>query len=149
MTNSTSANRCFEDVRVEAVIVAELELGDVQRHVLAADLMERSDDAALDDRPETFNRLGVNCADHVLLFGMIDEGVRIFLIEVFVADPLIRASRLTLCETASCTKASRVAVRTFWTTRAITFPLRLTAPTIGVLPEPMPPVPPPPPRRSL
>src|ERR1700730_1423589 len=32
----------------------------------------------------------------------------------------------------------------FATTRATTFPLRLTAPTIGVLPESMPPVPPPP-----
>src|ERR1700736_3016433 len=41
-----------------------------------------------------------------------------------------------------------VAACTFATTRATTLPLRLTAPTIGVLPEPMPPVPPPPPRLS-
>lgn len=36
----TSLNRCGEDVRVESVIVAELKLRDVQRHLLAADLME-------------------------------------------------------------------------------------------------------------
>ncbi|MBA3727152.1 MAG: hypothetical protein H0W86_12110, partial [Armatimonadetes bacterium] len=51
-------------------------------------------------------------------------------------------SKLTLWETVSLTKELGVAAWTFATTRATTLPLRLTAPTIGVLPEPIPPVPP-------
>src|SRR5580693_6972167 len=56
---------------------------------------------------------------------------------------------LTLFDTASCTNVVRVSARTFSITRATTLPLRLTAPTTGVLPEPMTPVPPPFPRLSL
>ena len=47
---SASFNRRSEDVRVLAIIVAELELGDVERHVLGADLVECADNAALEDR---------------------------------------------------------------------------------------------------
>ena len=42
-------NRRAENVSVLAVIIAELELGDIERHVLAADLVERTDDAALEN----------------------------------------------------------------------------------------------------
>ena len=53
---STSLDRRPEDVCVVAVIVAELELGNIEGHVLAAHLVERADDAALEDAPEAFNR---------------------------------------------------------------------------------------------
>src|SRR6266536_602893 len=108
-----------------------------------ADLVECADHAALDDRPETFDGLRVDRADHVLLFGVVNDGVRIFFAEMFITNPLIGTEQAALWETASCTKASSVEARTLSTTRAITLPLRFTAPTIGVLPEPMPPVPPP------
>jgi hypothetical protein len=64
---SASRNSCTEDVRILAIIVAELKLRDVQRHIFGAHLVERVDHAALEDRPETFNRVGVNRADHVVL----------------------------------------------------------------------------------
>jgi len=34
------------------IVVAELELRDVERHVFLADLVERADHTALEDRPE-------------------------------------------------------------------------------------------------
>ena len=43
-----------EDVRVQTVVIAELELGNIERKVLFADLVEGPDHAALDERPEAF-----------------------------------------------------------------------------------------------
>jgi hypothetical protein len=43
-----------ENVAVEAVIVPELKLRDVQRHVFGADFVERADDTAFEDAPEAF-----------------------------------------------------------------------------------------------
>jgi hypothetical protein len=40
------ANSRSENIRVEAVIIPELELRNVQRHVLLVDLVERADNAA-------------------------------------------------------------------------------------------------------
>jgi hypothetical protein len=60
---STSLNRRAENIVVETVVIAKLKFRDVQRHILAADLVERADDTALEDAPEAFNRLSVNCAD--------------------------------------------------------------------------------------
>ena len=37
---SASLNRRSENVRVLAIIIAELELGNVQRHIFAADFVE-------------------------------------------------------------------------------------------------------------
>ena len=56
-----------------AVIVAELELRDVQRQVFRADFVERAHDAALEDAPEAFNRIGVDRADDVLPRVVIDR----------------------------------------------------------------------------
>ena len=141
-------NRLSEDIRVLPVIITELELGNIERHIFAAHFVERPDYAALEDRPEAFDGLSVNCADDILPSRMINSHVRVVLVERIVARILIGAKQATLCDTASRTNAVRVAEFTFATTRATTLPLRLTAPTIGVLPEPMPPVPPPPPRLS-
>lgn len=71
------ANSCSENIRVHAVIVAELELSDVQRHIFLADLVERADDTALEDRPEAFNRVGVNCTYNVLAKVVLDALARI------------------------------------------------------------------------
>lgn len=75
---STSLDRCPEDVRVVPVIVAELELGNIEGHVFAADLVERADNAALKDRPEALNRIRVDCADDILLGLVFDCPARIF-----------------------------------------------------------------------
>ena len=56
-----------EYVRVLPIVIPELKLGNVERHVLGADLVERADNSALQDRPKAFNGVRVDCADHILL----------------------------------------------------------------------------------
>jgi hypothetical protein len=50
----TAFDRRAENVVIEAVIVAELEFGDIGK-VLGTDLVERANDTALEDAPEAFN----------------------------------------------------------------------------------------------
>ncbi len=85
-----------ENIRVLSVIVSELKFRDVERQIFLADFVESSDDTALKDRPEAFNRLGMNCADDVLPARMVDSGMRIFFVEVLVSDPLIGAEQANL-----------------------------------------------------
>ena len=46
----TSCHRRAEDIGVETVVVAELKLGNVQRHIFCADLVERAHNATLENR---------------------------------------------------------------------------------------------------
>ncbi len=88
--NLAFADRRPENVRVRPVIIAELELGDIERRVLFADLVEGSDHAALDQRPEAFKRVRVNDADTRLPAGMMsvqcEGGARPNLPESISAD---------------------------------------------------------------
>jgi hypothetical protein len=93
---SRALNRCSENVAVEAIIIPELELRNVEWHVFGAYLVERADDPALEDRPKALNRLGVDSADNVLMLGVVNCGVRIGLIEALVANPLIGAEQANL-----------------------------------------------------
>ena len=56
-----------------AHVVTELRLGDVQRQILLANFVEGSNDTALEDRPESFDGVGMNCADNVLTSRVIDD----------------------------------------------------------------------------
>src|SRR4051794_14999626 len=67
---SADCYRLPEDIGVVPVVVAELKFRDVQRQILGADLVERADDPALNQRPEAFNRLGVDRAVNVFLGAM-------------------------------------------------------------------------------
>ena len=61
--SSCASASCYsrpEDIHIFAVVVAELEFRDVQRQVLLADFMEAADDAALKDRPEALDRIGMD-----------------------------------------------------------------------------------------
>jgi hypothetical protein len=93
---SASSNCRSEDIRILPVVVAELEFRDVERHVFGTHLGESVHDATLEDRPETFNRLGKNRADDVLSFGVIDNGERVFLSEFLIARPLIGTQQADL-----------------------------------------------------
>lgn len=94
---SYALNRRSENVVVKAVIIAELELRDIEVKVLFADVVEGSDNAALDDAPEPLNRIGVNRADDVLTRGVVDSGVGIALLtQMAIANPLIRAEQADL-----------------------------------------------------
>src|SRR6266540_4961038 len=105
---SASRNRRPENVRILAVIVAELKFRNIQRHIFAADFVERADDAALEDRPEAFDRVGMYGADHdrvlfvvghafhILTLGMVDGSVREFAVQVLIANPAIGAEQADL-----------------------------------------------------
>ena len=56
-----------ENVAVETVVIFELTFRNVERQIFAADLVIAADDAALEDRPEPFNRVRVDRTDDVLV----------------------------------------------------------------------------------
>ncbi len=72
---SASRDCRSENVRVHAVIVAELKLRDVQRQIFAADFMEASDDPTFENRPKAFNCIGMDRADDVLPSFVIHNAV--------------------------------------------------------------------------
>ena len=47
----TSANRSSENIRIEAVVIAELKLSDIQREIFRADFVECANHPALNQRP--------------------------------------------------------------------------------------------------
>lgn len=66
-------NRCAKNIRVSAIIVAELKFSDVQRHIFGGHFVERADATTFENRPKTFNRVSVNRADHILLLAVINR----------------------------------------------------------------------------
>jgi hypothetical protein len=78
MTSLASLNCRSEDVGIRPIVISELKLRNVQRHVFGAHLVERADHATLEDRPEAFNRVGVDGADNVLLAVVVDRLVIVF-----------------------------------------------------------------------
>jgi hypothetical protein len=50
--SSASADHCAKNIQVHSVLIPELKFRDVQWHVFGADFVERTDDPALEDRPE-------------------------------------------------------------------------------------------------
>jgi hypothetical protein len=86
---SAACYRGSEHVGIVAVVITELKLRDVQRQIFSAHLVERTDYAALEDRPEAFNRVGVNRADNVLVLVVIDHGVRVVAQVIAIAAPRV------------------------------------------------------------
>ena len=86
-----------EDVRVIPVVVPELELGDVQRQILCADLVERAHDAAFHEAPEAVNGLGMDCADHILLAAVAHGLVREIRLQSGVASVFVGGEQINLC----------------------------------------------------
>jgi len=67
------ADSCVKNTRIFSIIVSKLELCDVQMQIFLADLMERPDNAALQDRPEALDCIGMNRADNMLSDAVIDR----------------------------------------------------------------------------
>jgi hypothetical protein len=70
MIISASCDCRSENVGVHAVIIPELELRHVERHIFGTDLVEASDNTAFEDAPEAFNRVGVD-GSHDVLFAVV------------------------------------------------------------------------------
>jgi hypothetical protein len=88
-----SLDRRSEDVRVFAIVIAKLKFRDIERHIFAAHFVERADHAALENRPETFDGLSVDCADDILASGMVNGNVREIFVEAPITGPLIGAKQ--------------------------------------------------------
>src|ERR1700730_10962385 len=90
---SASRDCRSENVRILPVVIAELELGNIERHVFAAHFVERADHAALENRPEAFNGLGMDCANDILPSCMVNSRVWVVFVELIVARILISAKQ--------------------------------------------------------
>lgn len=66
-----TTNSFSENIFVQPIIIPELEFGNIERQVFAANLMIGADDAALNQAPETFNRVRVDRTDHIFAAGMM------------------------------------------------------------------------------
>src|SRR5262249_28611496 len=64
-----------EQVGIFAIVVAEDEFVQVERQILARDVVIGAENAALQERPESLNRVGMNDAVHVFVRGMVDHAV--------------------------------------------------------------------------
>lgn len=84
-----TSNNAAEDICIATIVVAELKLRNVQRHIFGADFVERAHYAALKDAPKTLNRISMHGADNVLAQVVINELVRIFFIQPAIAVPSV------------------------------------------------------------
>ncbi len=73
---SATSYRRPEDIGVRAVIVAPFKLGDIERQILLRDVMERAENATLQERPEAVNGLRVDVAPDVFAAHVVHAGVR-------------------------------------------------------------------------
>lgn len=97
VTTSATRYNQIEGVLVVSVVVPELELVDVERHVGVRHLMVGADDAAFDERPEAFDALSVHRADNILVVSVPDDLVRVFPFKAAIADPLVCDQQTYLC----------------------------------------------------
>src|SRR5438270_3205022 len=95
---ATSATRYERSERIGLAlhVVAELEFVDVKRHVGFRHLVIGADDAALEQAPEAFNRVGMDNAANIFAFRMADDGVRELVFDVAVAGPFIGHDQIDL-----------------------------------------------------
>ncbi len=91
--NLQTAHSRPKNIRVQPIVIPELELRDVKWQILGADFVERADNAALEDAPKAFNRLGMNRTDNVLARSMVNGFVLELFVLVLVADPFVGAEQ--------------------------------------------------------
>jgi hypothetical protein len=89
----TPPDRRSEDICVLAIVIAELELGNIERHIFPAHFVECADYAALENRPEALNGLSMDCADDILASGMVNGSVREIFVEAVISGILIGAKQ--------------------------------------------------------
>jgi len=72
---SAPCYRSAENIMVASVIVAPFEFSDIQRQIFAANFVEAAHNAALQERPETINRLSMDRAVDILASAMPNSTV--------------------------------------------------------------------------
>ncbi len=77
------------DAELFAVVVSEIEFGNVALKMLPADMLIRTNQAALQNTEVVFDGVGMRDPAHIFAFGMIDRTVRL---ELFGEVPVARSS---------------------------------------------------------
>lgn len=93
MNRSARLNRCAEDVRIHALVIAKLELVDVEMEVFLADLMERTDDSALHDGPEPFDGVGMDRAADIFSGSVMHQSMRTCVVEETIPPMIVRRNQ--------------------------------------------------------
>lgn len=94
MQSSAPTNRLAEYIRVFSIVISELKFSDVQMQILFANFVECADDPALQDRPEAFDGLRMNCAVNVLVRPVVNDAMRVSLLsKALVSGPVVRAQQ--------------------------------------------------------
>jgi hypothetical protein len=91
---SAPCYRGAEYVGIITVVITPFELGNIQREVFAANLVIAAHDAALQERPETVNRLRMNNAINVLPSAVSDRAV---LFQLPIAGVLVSRDEANFC----------------------------------------------------
>ena len=90
-----AGQRVSEDMRVVAVVVSPLQLFEVAVHMLHADLVERTDNGALEQAPYAFYVVGVHVSDDPFLGPVVDRLVaRVVVSDAKVGLQLVRVDCL-------------------------------------------------------
>ena len=61
------------DAKLGAGVLPEIKLGQIAIKMLGIDVLVNADDAALEDRKEAFERVGVNVAARPFILGMVNR----------------------------------------------------------------------------
>jgi hypothetical protein len=112
---SSPLYRLAENIGFATIVVTELKLREVEREILRADMMVRANDSALEQRPETFNAVGMNLTANVFVLGMLHGFVFITQsVQVVIATVLIGSDKTHLIADNLADKAvERSRVRSF------------------------------------
>ena len=89
VATSASCKDCLEDVRIVAIVVAELKLGQIQRQVGFADVVIGADDSAFEQAPKRFQIVRMDLATHIFMRLVIDMLMRECLMELLIASRFI------------------------------------------------------------
>lgn len=86
---STSCYRGSKNILVVSIVMPKLKFGDVRRQVFFTDLVIAAHDAALEDRPEALDCVGMDYADDVFASRMFNDFMRVELLDVAIAGPFV------------------------------------------------------------
>lgn len=136
----TSAS-CYcgpEDVRVLTVVESELKLIEVQREIFRGNIVIGAKNPALQERPESFDAVGMNQPAHIFPAAMADYFMRQSIGSVAqqpIAGMLIRRNEFNALTDGLADKAiQRRGIGVLSIMRQTTLPLRAIAPMTAVLP---------------
>ncbi len=92
-TELTSLHCRPENSGVLPVVIAELELGNLERQILGGHFVGGADNTALEDRPEAFDGIRMHRANNILAQRVVNNRVGIFAIQTAITNPFISAKQ--------------------------------------------------------